>query len=77
MYSIKTVAGKKRRLRTRDFEQAFETCGVPTSVFAKLRKKYFRLLPKMLDVINNSFLPNEMKDEYKRLLEDRIGVGDD
>lgn len=68
-----TLSGRKKHLKKRDFEQAFETCGIDIKILEKLCKKYLKLWPKMCEVIDNSFLSDEQKAAYKSVVEERMG----
>lgn len=64
--------GKKKHIKDSDFFSAFKTCGVPEIVFDRIKKKYIDLLPKFEEVIQNSFLSEELKASYINLLRRRI-----
>ncbi|MBO4917734.1 MAG: HipA domain-containing protein [Bacteroidales bacterium] len=64
--------GKKKHIKDSDFISAFKTCGVPEIVFDRIKKKYLDLLPKFEEVIQNSFLSEELKASYINLLRRRI-----
>ena len=64
--------GKKKHLKDSDFVAAFRTCGVPEIVFDRIKKKYLVLLPKFEEVIQNSFLSEELKASYIDLLHRRM-----
>ena len=64
--------GKKKKIKDADFERAFETSGVLPVVFRNIKKKYIRLLPKMLEAIDKSFLDDEQKEKYKEMLTERL-----
>ena len=69
-----SLNGKKKKLRDTDFENTFETCGIPAKVFSNLKKKYIRLYHAFCDFIDSSFLDEQMKEGYKALLAKRLGV---
>ena len=64
--------GRKKHLKDSDFVAAFRTCGVPEIVFDRIKKKYLVLLPKFEQVIQNSFLSEELKASYIDLLHRRM-----
>ena len=66
--------GKKKRIIDADFKAAFKTCGVPEIVFDRIKKKYVSLLPKFEEMIQNSFLSEELKIAYINLIHKRLNV---
>lgn len=69
-----TLNGKKKKINDSDFENAFETCGLPVKVFSNLQKKYVKLLPEFCKTIDNSFLDDQQKEAYKAILNERMGI---
>ncbi|MFZ4525022.1 MAG: HipA domain-containing protein [Chlorobium sp.] len=63
-----TLNGKKKRLKKRDFQQAFRTLGIDDKVQASMFMKFNKALPLWEKWIDNSFLDNKMKLAYKQLL---------
>jgi serine/threonine-protein kinase HipA len=70
--SALTINGKKNRLKRTDFDELAIKLGIPAKsserVYAKLAKKQ----PEMLELIEQSFLPDNMKDKYAKLLIERL-----
>ncbi|MGN0281227.1 MAG: HipA domain-containing protein [Prevotella sp.] len=64
--------GKKRKLRRSDFIKAMSVSGISEKVIDNIAKKFRRAIPKWLDLINASFLPQDMKRSYKRLILQRV-----
>ena len=67
-----TLNGKKARLRRRDFEQSIIASGVNEKVLDNIAKKFRKALMKWLDLIEASFLPDDLKRQYKRLVLKRM-----
>ncbi len=67
-----TLNGKKKKIKDIDFEKAFEASGILPAIFVKMKRKYIRLLPKLLDTIDNSFLNADLKEKYRQILIERI-----
>lgn len=67
-----TLNGKKARLRRRDFEQSIIASGVNEKVLDNIAKKFRKALMKWLDLIEASFLPDDFKRQYKRLVLKRM-----
>lgn len=60
--------GKKKKIKRTDFESAMNSAGLDQKVIENIFKKYKKLLPKWINFIDESFLPNQMKNEYKILI---------
>ena len=69
-----TLNGKKKRIRDSDFIAAYRTCDIQEIVFDRVRKKYVNLLPQFENEIMCSFLSDELKESYIKLLHERLKV---
>ena len=67
-----TLNGKKRKLRRSDFVKAMLQSGLSEKVIDNMAKKFRRAFPKWLDLINISFLPEDMKRNFKRMILQRM-----
>lgn len=67
-----TLNGKKSRLRKVDFYKAITASGVDEKVIENLSRRFSRALPKWFELIDNSFLPDDMKRQYKQLILRRV-----
>ncbi len=67
-----TLNGRKRKLRRSDFVQAMTASGMDEKVIDNLFKKFIKAIPKWDEWIDVSFLPDEMKNEYKTFIAERI-----
>ena len=63
-----TLNGKKSRIVCRDFEKAILGSGISEKVVENIAKKFRKALIKWLDLIDQSFLPDDFKKQYKRLV---------
>lgn len=63
-----TLNGKKRKIRQSDFKTAMLASGLTEKVFVNIEKKFRKAIPKWLNTIDTSFLPEEIKKMYKRLI---------
>ena len=63
-----TLNGKKSRIVRRDFEKAILGSGISEKVVENIAKKFRKALIKWLDLIDQSFLPDDFKKQYKRLV---------
>lgn len=61
-----TLNGKKRKFNREDFETAMSASGMDNKVIANLFLRFEKSIPKWSEVIDASFLPDEMKTEYKK-----------
>lgn len=67
-----TLNGKKNRLRKTDFYKAITASGVEEKVIENLARRFSRALPKWFELIDHSFLPDDMKRQYKKLILRRV-----
>jgi serine/threonine-protein kinase HipA len=56
--------GKKKKIKWKDFEIAMKGTGLDQKVIENIFIKYKKLLPKWAKFVNQSFLPDSIKDEY-------------
>ena len=61
--------GKKKKIKRKDFENAMNSAGIDQKVIENIFKKYKKLLPKWVGFIDKSYLSEEMKNEYKILID--------
>lgn len=59
-----TLTGKKKRLKRDNFVEAMRASGLEDKVIDNIFKKFIKALPKWIDFIDTSFLPDEMKERY-------------
>ena len=69
-----TMNGKKRNIRKKDFYLLAEKCGIAEKVVEKMIKKIAASKEKFFVQCEASYLPEEKKEEMKRLIENRIEV---
>jgi serine/threonine-protein kinase HipA len=67
-----TLNGKKNNLKRIDFETSFLRSGVEQKVVAHIFSKFEKAIPKWNDLINNSFLNDEMKKQYTELIQKNL-----
>lgn len=67
-----TLNGKKRKLQRKDFENAMLASGLSEKVIENMARKFRKTVAKWLDIIDSSFLPADMRKEYKRLVIRRV-----
>lgn len=69
-----TLNGKKRKLKRSDFDNLLKTMKVEDKVIENTYNKFRKVLPLWYDFIDISFLPNQMKTDYKALIENRSSI---
>ena len=67
-----SVVGKKNEFNRETFMTAFTQSGIPAMVAEKIIERMKRYLPKWEELIDLSFLSEDMKEEYRLLLHNRI-----
>ena len=69
-----TLNGKKRKLKRSGFDNLLKTMKVEDKVIENTYNKFRKVLPLWYDFIEISFLPNQMKIDYKALIEHRSSI---
>jgi serine/threonine-protein kinase HipA len=67
-----TLNARKKHIKKADFISAAETLGIEAITIERLIAKYVKLLPIFKKAITESFLTEELKDQYISLLTERI-----
>lgn len=67
-----TLNGKKRKLRKADFIRSITSTGVDEKVIENMARRFGRVLPSWFDLIDRSFLPEDMKHAYKNMILRRV-----
>lgn len=70
--SALTINGKKNRLKRTDFDELATKLGIPAKSSERVYAKFVKKQTAMLGLIEQSFLSDEMKEEYSQLLMERI-----
>jgi serine/threonine-protein kinase HipA len=65
------VQGKRDKLDRKVWQRFAEYCGLPEKVAQRVLDKQASVLDEAANLVDRSFLPDEQKADYKRLLEDR------
>ena len=63
-----TLNGKKRKLRKADFIKSITASGVDEKVIDNMARRFGRVLPKWFEIIDRSFLPEDLCRAYKNLI---------
>ena len=67
-----TLCGKKRKLTRQHFLEAMTASGLDEKVCDNIFARFQRILPEWEACICQSFLPQEMQEQYIQLILDRI-----
>lgn len=67
-----TLNGKKSKLRKSDFYKAITASGVDEKVIENIARKFGRALPKWFELVDRSFLPDDLRRGLKSLVLRRI-----
>lgn len=66
-----TLNGKKSKLKKNDFDSLLKTMKVDDKAIENVYDKFRKVIPEWLLFIDSSFLPDEMKEEYKTLIQEK------
>lgn len=66
--------GKKQHIRRNDFLHFGETIGLPRNSAEKMMERISKYEDRYLDMCENSYLPNDMKEQLKNLIQERMTV---
>lgn len=69
-----TLNGKKRNIRKKDFKIFAENCGINDKSAQNMMKKICSLKEKFIEQCEESFLPDDLKQNMKELIENRIEI---
>jgi len=66
--------GKKRKLKKKDFEEAMETSGINQKAAQNVFDKFGTINTTWFEIIDKSFLSEEMKQSYKEMTETKLQI---
>lgn len=66
--------GKKRKLKKKDFEKAMHTSGINQKAAQNVFGKFETITKTWFEIIDKSFLSEEMKNNYKEMVERKIQI---
>lgn len=67
-----TLNGKKRKIKRSDFKSAMAKSGLNEKVIENLFNKFVKAADKWFEFINISFLPEDMKEHYKAIIQFKL-----
>jgi len=71
-----TLNARKRKLKKSDFNNLLNTYKIDEKVIENIYEKYRKIVPQWLNFIDTSFLPQQMKEEYKSIILKRKSILD-
>ena len=69
-----TLYGKRRKIKRSDFEVAMNSCSLEKKIIDNLFSKFTKVAEKWLEFIDISFLPKEMKQQYKLIITRKLDL---
>lgn len=66
-----TLNGKKNKITRQDFEVAMAKSGIEQKAIENLFKRFEKIIPKWKGVVQKSFLPETMQEQFLSLIEKR------
>ena len=69
-----TLNGKKRKIKKTDFVTSMQASGLEDKVIEKIFNKFAKAKEKWSELIDLSFLPDDMKEAFKALITQRLSL---
>ncbi|MEG2239235.1 MAG: HipA domain-containing protein [Bacteroidales bacterium] len=69
-----TLNGKKRKIKRADFEITMCSCALEQKIIDNLFAKFAKVADKWFAFIDISFLPTEMKEQYKLIIQKKLEI---
>ena len=69
-----TLDGRKRKLTRQNFVNAMRTTGLDDKVIGNILQKFQKVQPRWEAFIDQSFLPEELRERYKAEISQRLAV---
>ena len=69
-----TLDGRKRKLTRQNFENTMRTTGLDEKVIGNILQKFQKVQPRWEAFIDQSFLPEELRERYKAEISQRLAV---
>lgn len=67
-----TINGKKRKIKRSDFEVAMSGSGLEEKIIKNIFSKFRKVADKWFALIDISFLPDDMKEQYKEIIRTKL-----
>lgn len=69
-----TLNAKKRKISKDDFVKSMQMSGLGNKIIDNIFSKFFKIKDKWFEFIDISFLPDEMKNDYKTIIDNRLNT---
>lgn len=69
-----TLNGKKKRIKKQDFVTAIQASGIEEKIIENLFKKFIKTEQAWLNFIDQSFLPDNMQEQYKKIISEKLKI---
>ena len=69
-----TLNGKRRKIKRSDFEVAMNGCSLEEKIIDNLFSKFIKVTDKWLEFLDISFLPQDMKQQYKLIITRKLDL---
>ncbi len=69
-----TLNGKKRKIKKADFVASMQASGFEEKVINNIFTKFAKAKEKWFELIDLSFLPNEMKETFKAIISEKLSL---
>lgn len=69
-----TLNAKKCKIRKDDFVKSMQMSGLGNKIIDNIFSKFFKIKDKWFEFIDISFLPDEMKNDYKTIIDNRLNT---
>lgn len=69
-----TLNTKKRKIHKDDFVKSMQMSGLGNKIIDNIFSKFFKIKDKWFEFIDISFLPDEMKNDYKTIIDNRLNT---
>lgn len=67
-----TLSGKKRKIKKADFVASMQASGLEDKIIENIFNKYAKAKKKWFEFIEQSFLPGEMKEDFKTIIVEKL-----
>ena len=69
-----SLNGNKRNIRKKDFAILADNLGIPDNVANRMRERIILYKDAFISEVNNSYIPEEMKNRFVDLIGDRVYI---
>ena len=69
-----TLNGKKRKIKKTDFVTSMQALGLEEKVINNIFAKFAKAKDRWFEFIDQSFLPDEMKEAFKAIIADKLSL---